>query len=283
MTEEGGPMKIRTIQGPHIKEITRHGARAAVIAMMLLCAGCGGGGGEGSAPAAIGNVVPSSPQANSFKIATDDYGLENANYLAATYSSLGMVLRVAIASSMTDQNFKTVSRIDVPTTGVIAPAVVYSLGEATATTPAFPGSIYFFNGHPSTLLRTVGGTITFKAYGSNSGERISGSYNAVIEDGNVLPKARYNIAANFDFIAGSYGPVLPAPISEALSGTASYEANCASCHALGSYDTTAASAPDLALKGGRMNVIFSPELPNHQGVRLAAHEINALKVLLNVN
>lgn len=272
-------MKTRTA-----KEIIRHGVKAAVISMTLLCAGCGGGGG-GSAPAAIDSVAPSSPLVNSFKLATDDYGIENANYLAATYSSLGMVLRVAIASSITDQNFKTIFRIDVPTTGVIIPALVYSLGGAAATTPAFPGSIYFFNGHPSTLLRTVSGTITFTAYGSKPGERISGAYIAVIEDGNDLstPKARYSIAANFDFIAGSYGPVLPAPVSVALSGTGSYDANCASCHALGSYDTTAASAPDLALKGGRMNGIFAPELPNHQGILLTAHEINALKVLLNVN
>lgn len=277
-------MKNGAIRGPHIKEITRRGAMATAISMMLLCAGCGGGGG-GSAPAAIDNVASSSSQENFFKVLRDDYGVENANYLSATYSSLGMVLRVAIASSMTDQNFKTVSRIDVPSPGIIAPAVVYSLGEASASTPAFPGSIYYFNGHQSTLLRTVGGTITFTAYGSKPGDRISGGYNAVIEDGNdpSTPKARYSISADFNFVAGSYGPVLPTPVSAALSASTSYDAHCASCHALGNYDATEESAPDLALRGGVMNGMFTPELSGHQGIRLTAHEINALKVLLNVN
>jgi hypothetical protein len=277
-------MKAHTIETARIETATRHGIRTALVSLALFFAGCGGGGG-GSAPAAI-NSVSSAPAvqtaANSFTMTSDSYGMENATYLAASKSSLGIVLRAAIASSMTDQNFKTVSRIDIPAG---AAAGVYSLGAATAGTPAFPGSLYFFNGHQSTLLRTVGGTITFTSYGSNSGDRISGSFSAVVEDGGdpSTPKASYTVAANFDYVIDSYGPVLRAPASAALAAAASYDANCASCHALGSHDTTAASAPDLALKGGAMNGMFTADLPSHQGIRLAASDIKALKVLLNIN
>jgi len=280
-------MKAHTIETGLIETAIRHSIRTALISLALFFAGCGGGGGgAGSAPAAV-NSVSSSPAvqtaASSFTMTSDNYGMENATYLAASNSSLGTVLRAAIASSMTDQNFKTVSRIDIPAGA--APAGVYSLGAATASTPAFPGSLYFFNGHQSTLLRTVGGTITFTSYGSNSGDRISGSFSAVVEDGGdpSTPKASYTVAANFDFVTDSYGPVLPAPASAALAAAASYDANCASCHSLGSHDPTAASAPDLALKGGTMNGMFTADLPSHQGIRLAASDIKALKVLLNIN
>jgi hypothetical protein len=281
-------MNARTVATARIEIAALRSVKAAVISLALIFAGCGGGGG-GSAPAAV-NTVPSNPPAlqtaaNSLTVTSDDYGMDNATYLAASKSSVGIVLRAAIASSMTDPNFKTVSRIDIPAGTPLTSGGVYSLGPATAGTPAFPGNIYFFNGHQSTLLRTVGGTVTFRAYGSNSGDRISGSYSAVVEDGNdtSTPKASYTIAADFDFVTDSYAPVLPAPGSATLAASGSYEANCASCHALGSLDPTSAGAPDLALKGGRMNGMFSSEAPGHQGIRLAAGEVQALKVLLNIN
>jgi hypothetical protein len=117
--------------------------------------------------------------------------------------------------TLTDVNFRTVSRIDIPTSGVISTAGAYSLGAATLAAPPFPGSLNFFNGDQSTLLKTVGGTITFKNFGSHAGDRISGSFSATVEDGNATstPKASYLITANFDFVTGSYGPALPAATS----------------------------------------------------------------------
>lgn len=281
--KQGAPMKAYTTE---TQRAFGRGITATFLSLALaLMAGCGGGGG-GSSPAAV-NTVSGSPSAqgaaSSFTLTSDSYGMENSTYLSASKSSLGIVLRSSIASSMTDPNFKPVIRIDIAPSASIAPSAVYSLGAATATTPAFPGSVYFFNTHQSTLLKTVGGTITFTSYGSNSGDRISGSFSAVIEDGNDPSQANYTVAANFDFVTDSYGPVLPAPASLALAAQGSYDANCASCHALGSHDPTAGSASDLALKGGRMNGIFSADLPSHQGIRLATGEINALKVLLNTN
>ena len=208
--------------------------------------------------------------------------MQSASYLACGKSSLGIVLRAAIASSMTDPNFQTVSRIDISPNAAIGTGSDYSLGGATAGNP-FPGDVLILNGHPSTLLKTVGGTIHFTAYGSNSGDRISGSYSAIVEDDNDPAKPTYTIAAQFDLVTDSDGPVLPAPPASSLAAT-SYAANCATCHSLGNYDTTASGgAPDLALRGGQMNGIFTPGQASHQGLQLAAGEITALKVLLNSN
>lgn len=260
-------------------------AAALLTLAVLLMAGCGGGGGsEGSAPAGVNVPTGPAPQAqvNSFSITGDSYGVENSTYLSSTKSALGIVLRGAIASSMTDPDFKTISRIDIASGAAITPQVVYSLGSAGGAS-AFPGNVYLFNGHQSTLLRTVGGSITFSRYGGNAGDRISGSYSAVVEDGNDPARPSYIVAASFDFVTDSYGAVTPAPVSRALSAQPSYQAFCASCHAMGSYDQAAAGASDLSLKGGRLNGIFTPDQQGHQGITLSASEIGNLKVLLNTN
>lgn len=251
----------------------------AVSLSLVIMAGCGGGGG-GSAPAGVNTVEPP-VQGNSYTVTSDDYGLENATYLSSSKSNLGIVFRAAVASSLSDPEYKTVSRIDIAAGAAIAPQVTYSLAGGDA--PAFPGNIYFLNGHPSTLLKTVGGTISFTRYGGNSGDRISGSYSAVVEDGNDPAKPTFTVAGSFDFVTDSYGPVLPAPGSLALAAQPAYQSNCASCHALGSYDPSASGAPDLALKGGEMNAIFTAGQAGHQGVTLTANEIADLKVLLNTN
>ena len=251
----------------------------AVSLSLVLMAGCGGGGG-GSAPTGV-NTVEDPVQSNSYTVTSDNYGLENATYLSSSKSNLGIVFRAAIATSLNDPAYKTVSRIDIAAGANITLQATYSLGNGGGT--PFPGNLYFLNGHPSTLLKTVGGTISLTRYGGNSGDRISGSYSAVVEDGNDPAKPTYTVAGSFDFITDSYGPVLPAPGSLALAAQPAYQSYCASCHALGSYDPSASGAPDLALKGGDMNAIFTAGQAGHQGVTLTVNEIADLKVLLNTN
>jgi hypothetical protein len=278
-------MKAQMFSSTRVQQVTRHGINTAILSLALVVAGCGGGGGGST----VSGVTSSSPAlqtpaaANAFTVTSDNYGIQSPTYLASTKSTLGIVMRAAIASSMTDPGFKTVSRIDIPPSAALSTGTVYSLGAATGGSPAFPGSIYFLNGHPSTLLRTVDGSISFSSFGSNSGDRISGSFSAIIEDGgdSATPKARYTVAANFDFVTDSFGSV-PGAGPAALASTG-YDVNCASCHALGSHDTTSAGAGDLALKGGKLNALYSADQPGHQGIRLAASEISALQVLLNSN
>jgi mono/diheme cytochrome c family protein len=278
-------MKCQNKETSPIATSLRYGFRTAVISIALLAAGCGGGG--GSSPAAVNSVASTPPTvqspaaANAFAVTGDDYGMQSATYLSSSKSDLGIILRVAIASSLTDTSYKTLSRLDILPGAAISTGTSYSL--AAAAPQAFPGELLFPNGHGSTQLRTVDGSISFSAFGSSPGARIAGSYSAIVEDGgdSASPKARYTIAASFDFVTGSDGPVVPAQGSTALAAAASYDANCASCHALGSHDTTAAGAGDLALKGGQLNAQFASIQPGHQGINLAAGELSALKVLLN--
>jgi hypothetical protein len=280
-------MKAQTRKSAAPTAAARNGIKTAILSLALLFAGCGGGGG-GNAPAAVNGVVASQPAqvqaaANAFTVTSDNYGMQSATYLSSSKSSLGIVLRSAIASSMTDQNFKTVSRIDIAPNAAISTAKSYSLGAATAASPVFPGNLYFLNGHASTLLKTVDGTISFSAFSGDSGGRITGSFSAVVEDDNDPAKARYTIAANFDLTTDSFGPLASASPVQAAASSAGYDAKCASCHALGGYDTTASGAGDLALKGGKLSALFSPDQTGHQGIRLAASDISALQILLNSN
>lgn len=203
-------MNAQTIQTGSSATAARHAIKTAILALTLMVAGCGGGGGNSPAVNGVA-TAPAQTQAavNSFTVAGDSYGFQSATYLSSTKSSLGIVMLAAIATSMTDSNFKTVSRIDIAPNAALNTGTVYSLGAATASNPAFPGMIYFLNGQTSSLLKTVDGTITFTAFGNNSGDRITGSYRAVIEDGNdsATPKARYTEAVNFDYITDSFGPV----------------------------------------------------------------------------
>lgn len=276
-------MNARTTAGTTKTAATRI-LQAALLSAALIFAGCGGGG---SAPSTVNGVAANTPAAqpaaNSFAVTGDGYGLQSPTYLASSVSSQGIVLRAAIASGMTDPNFKTVTRIDVNPGAAIAAGTVYSLAGA-ASGPAFPGAIYFLNGHSSTLLRTVDGTIRFTSFGVNQDDRISGSFSAVVEDGNdsSTPKARYTVSATFDFGTGNSNATAAAGPDLAAAATA-YDANCASCHALGSHDATSNGASDLTLKGAKMSTVFPSDQATHQGTRLAAGDRYALQVLLNAN
>lgn len=256
--------------------------KAAALSLAAVIAGCGGGG--GSAPAALDRAAPAE-EARSFTITSDSYGVQNPTYLAATRGAAGLILRAAIASALTDPEFKTVARVDIGNPDAVAAGTVYSLGGGESTLPSFPGTLYLFNGHPSTLLQTTGGTIAFTSYGTAPGDQVTGSFHAVILDGNddATPKRSHTIAASFSFKSGDYGPIVPAPVPVPLEAPSLYSSRCAACHTLGDLDAGAGAAPELALKGGELDSRFSIGSPGHQGVILTAGELSALKVLLNAN
>lgn len=268
----------------HFDNLLQHSRFSLLAASLLivpLFAGCGGGGGTSSS--AITQSPPplaTSVTRNSFSVTADDYGLQSATYLAATRSDSSVVLRAAIASSMTDPSFRTVIRVTVSEPAKVTPGT-YSLGGDT-TAPLFPGEVYVFNGHPSTLLKVRGGTISFTAFGPQASDAITGSMTLVIEDdfSTRTPKPTYTCKADFSFILDSYGP--SATTAPAMGGAQLYDSMCTSCHRLGSYDADG-SAPDLSLRGGELNGLFSAGVPGHKGLTLGAADIWALQVFLNAN
>jgi hypothetical protein len=268
---EDPPMKKRAIA-------VTLGSTILIVAL----AGCGGGGGGGTQPTGASTASSSAPPVSSVTVTEDGYGLQNSTFLTSDQSNGIFVMRAAIASGDTDPNFRTVFRIDVFSASQVERNVTYRIGDGTSL-PAFPGEILFFNGHQSTLLHTAGGTITFTDFGTHTGDLVAGNFAVALADGysGTVPQPEYAIKANFKFILNAAGPVTPVPLPIPSGSLSSYTAKCSSCHALGTLDSVAESAPDLALKGGVMDDNFTLDVPGHQGISLAPSEIKGLKVILN--
>jgi len=242
--------------------------------------GCGGGSGGGQS---AGVTVPStsSEAVSSYVLSEDSYGLQNATFMSATNSNGLFVMRAAIADSMTDPGFSTVFRIDVVQPQLISGPGSYAVGAAGS-----PVEILFPNGHKSFLLNTVSGTITFTSYGVHTGDVVAGNFEVIVEDqnGGSDPSLTYTVRGNFSFIVNMSGALVPAPIPVPAAAASDYDANCASCHALGSYDKTSSeNSPDLSLHGGNIPDHFTAGVPGHNGITLTAQEIHNLKILLNAN
>jgi hypothetical protein len=256
--------------------------------IMILCSltalsvfsGCGGKSDEGQNPGDTVSVTQPTAT-NRYLLTEDNYGLQNATFMSATNSNGVFVMRAAIADSMTDPYFTTVFRID-----IVQPAQITGPGFYTVGAAGSPVEILFFNGHRSTMLNTVSGTVTFTSYGVHSGDVVAGSFQVVVEDQNsgTLPKPTYSIKGNFHFVINTYGALVPtlSPVPAGAAGL--YNTKCASCHALGSLDpSSAGSAPDLALKGGELPGRFAAGEPGHKEITLNAEEIQKLKILLNAS
>lgn len=260
----------------------------ALSVATLLIAACGGGGGSTSAGGVTTTAAPPATALpveykNSFDLTNDTYGTQKATYLSATSSDGAYVLRTAIASSMTDPGFKSIFRIDIKQPAAITENAAYAVGGETSSLPTFPGDIYIFNGHPSTMIKVVSGAITFTSLGRGSDNIITGNFNVQAEDQNpaISPRTTYMFAATFSFALDSYGAIIPTPLPVPASGAALYDSRCASCHMLGDYDQTSNGAPDLSLKGGITGLLFTAGITGHQGVLLSAPELKDLRIFLN--
>jgi len=256
--------------------------RAILIGSALITnfalSGCGGGGGSGGAqnsgvtfpPASLSNL-PVANSGNSYSLVEDTYGLQNATFMSATGGNGSLVLRAAIAKSMTDPNFTSVFRIDI--SQPCGNGTYYLGGNG----PQFPGHVDFYNGHNSSLLNTISGSITFTSFGADSGDVVSGSFAVQVEDQNSATRPVYSITGEFYFVLNTYGVLVPTPSPVPAAAGGIFNTNCASCHTLGSYGPT-----ELALKGGEINDKFA-DLPEHTNITLSEDEMKGLKILLNAN
>lgn len=249
----------------------------SIIALSAF-SGCGGGSGEGQ-NAGVTVSSTHSMATNTYLLTEDTYGLQNATYMSATNSNGLFILRVAIADSMTDPDFSTVFRID-----IVQPAQIGGPGSHALGVPGSPVELLFFNGHRSSMLNTVSGSITFSSFGVNSGDVVAGNFEAVVIDqgSNTVPMPTYTVKGSFHFGVNTHGAIEPSPSPVPAGATVHYNDNCASCHALGSLDpSSAGGAPDLALEGGEVPGQFTAEVPGHNGITLNVQAIQGLKVLLN--
>ena len=251
--------------------------------LIMALAGCGGGGGGGSLPEGSSATSHPTPGVNSVTVTEDSYGLQNPTYLTSNHGDGIFVMRAAIASADTDPNFRTLFRIDVFSPAAIDRNGTYRIGDGGSGLPGFPGEILFFNGHQSTLLCTVEGTVTFTDFGTNTGDLIAGNFVVSVADGYsaITPQPLYSVKASFSFTLDSSGPVVPMMSPIPAGSLTCYTTKCSSCHALGTLDPVAESAPELSLKGGLIEGMFTAGVTGHQGIKLTASEISDMKVLLN--
>jgi hypothetical protein len=270
--------------------------KSSIRIIMILCTlathlalnGCGGGGSDESGNAVVTEssesavVMESSDNAvasasansagNSYLLTEDSYGLQHATFMSATNSNGLFVLRAAIASKMTDPNFTTVFRIDILKLQQINGPGTYAIGVPNAKV-----GILFFNGHRSTLLNTISGTIRFTSYGAKSGNVVAGSFAVMVQDQNSISRPKYSVKGNFWFVVNTSGVLKPTPTPVPAAASEVFNANCASCHSLGIYG----SATDLALKGGEIGSNRYAGVPEHNDITLKEPEISYLKILLN--
>ena len=248
---------------------------SALITSFAL-SGCGGGGGSGGVqnsgvtfpPASLSNL-PVANSGNSYSLIEDTYGLQNATFMSATGGNGSLVLRAAIAKSMTDPNFTSVFRIDI--SQPCGNSTYYLGGNG----PQFPGHIDFYNGHQSSLLNTISGSITFTSFGANSGDVVAGRFAVLVEDQNSATRPVYSVKGEFNFVLNTYGLLVPTPSPVPVAASGIFNTNCVSCHTLGSFGLT-----ELALKGGEINDKFA-DLPQHKDITLTGDEMKDLKILLN--
>jgi mono/diheme cytochrome c family protein len=74
----------------------------------------------------------------------------------------------------------------------------------------------------------------------------------------------------------------PSPSPPPATGQAVYDASCAGCHKLGSYDISG-SAPDLSAGGSKVDGKYTADKSGHKGVTLTSTQISNLKTFLNAH
>ena len=215
---------------------------AGLFATALIVSGCGGGGGVES------TAVVSAPKAeekkNGYSVQEDGYGLQAATFITSGRTDTTFTLRTAIATGLTDVNFRTVYRIDVANPAGVSKGV-YSLGSALAGLSQFPGDVYIFNGRNSTMLKVDFGTISFSSFGANAGDLVAGSLDLTFADHNSTSETKptYRLRSGFSFVLNSSAQILPTPDPVPAQAAPLYAARCAGCHTLGSFDMVSGGAP----------------------------------------
>ncbi len=164
--------------------------------------GCGSGGtGDSSVQAAGDTPSPAVSIKNSYALTLDTLSLKRADFMAATNENGVFTLRTAIADGVNDPDFVDVIRIDILKPEQITAPCTYIVGD-TANAAISPCDIIIFNGEKSTMLNTVGGTVSFTSFGMKTGDVIAGAFTVQVEDdGSALDvKPLHTVCGTFSFV-----------------------------------------------------------------------------------
>lgn len=256
---------------------------ALALAILFLTAACGQS--TDTDKTASLNAPAAASSSNYLKITRDEYGLLTPNFYYSSDNAYFWSIQASVADSVNDPNYRCIIRIDIPKTEnrvIQLAGKTYSLGDDTRN-EKFPGEFYVFNGHASAHKKIEQGTISFST-ASDLSLAVTGTFDVVVadHDSQLAQKPRYRIAGEFAVAVGSSGPAnpLPAEIYPTL-GKDAYDGSCASCHALGEYDSSAESAPEMAMRGGELPTVYDAAAAHHQAIALDDGAMTALRVFVN--
>lgn len=128
---------------------------------------------------------------------------------------------------------------------------------------------------------------TYDASGSapnllGDGSELSGEYRAGERGHQGITLSASQISDLRAFLDSPTPAPAPDPAPTPTSGKAVYDANCASCHRLGTYDASG-SAPNLSGDGSDVGDKYRAGVEGHKDITLTSEQISSLKTFLNSN
>jgi hypothetical protein len=214
----GGPQVHPGEGGSPLRRVLLAVALGAVsLVSPLALTACGSGGGSGAAPLAAVVTVPAAAvepgASNVFVMTEDTFGLIPVNFYYSTDNASFWSIQANAAKNAADVDGVPVFRIDIPKTASPMPDLnkTFSIEEGTRF-DRFPGSFLVFNGANNVSKAVESGIISFTA-DSVSSQRVAGTFEIVLTDydSETVPAPRYELKGYFNFVMGTYGPVL-APV-----------------------------------------------------------------------
>jgi hypothetical protein len=282
---------MKTYKTMHMTTTTKNSTKAVYIqaaimaGLLLFVASCGGG--SSASNTTTGTETATAMVSNHLTITHDEYGLLAPNFYYSTDNASFWSIQAAVAKDVYDENFKCVIRIDIPKTHDGTMPSIIGKTFSIADDPQyekFPGEFYVFNGHKSVYKKVEQGTISFTP-ASAASSSVTGTFDVIMTDydSTLVPRPQYRLSGSFNFNMDTYGPADPLP-SEVypVLGRETYDLNCASCHSLGEYNTTAKLASDLSMRGGELPTTYG-SWPYHPSIPLTAEEMDALRIFLNAS
>ena len=112
------------------------------------------------------------------------------------------------------------------------------------------------------------------------GSDVDEEYSAGVRGHQGITLTASQMSSLSSFLDAPTATTTPTPAPAPTTGQGTYDANCASCHRLGTYDTSG-SAPNLSGDGSEVDDEYRAGVSGHKGITLSATEISNLKTFLN--
>jgi mono/diheme cytochrome c family protein len=203
------------------------------------------------------------------------YGLQNrtAAEISATISSNAHGMGTTKLRSLTSANISSIARSLVP--AHYTPMSCNECHSSSSPAPAPAGSAQAIYDSQCAGCHSLG---TYDTSGSPNllgrGSTVSGKFSSAHYGITLTATDKTNIAAFLNNPTPSSPSPTPSPTP--TTGQGVYDASCASCHRMGTYDTSG-TAPDLNQKSALVDSYYTAGTSGHKGITLSSTDISNLK------